>query len=503
MPARFNIHFFDKIDSEAKAYFLGLLGADGCNTAGAITLALIDKDIIETFRLHLESENKIQFRRQSNQIMILGQPSSRKDMYALSLQNKYFVQMANKRGIVPRKSLIYKFPEWMPEELLHHYIRGYYDGDGSISYSWRHENTNLEAKVSLLGTTDFCESVQNKIESLIGIKTSVHLHGKNGITARLNVLGGKPNILKFLDWLYKDATIFLQRKYDKYIDYKTQCEEFFGGKPNFGGHFGCKITKAQKRNILKLYSKNSPISKIANLVSVSESSVNKVLKEFNIKKIKKIPLFKNKELIEKVISMYKNNKKLVDISKILEIGEDTISKILDEANISRERNRKKPKGEEEKEIIRLYIEEDKSVGFLSRKFDRGDQSITNTLKRNGISIKQRPPEYKLIEAEQEELIELYKSGETLKGIGEKFGVSETAVLGYLKRKKVPRKTKRLLEEEKKEVIEKYSNKEVPVKELAQEFKVSKVTILNILKSNNIPLNASSKAGRKPKAHKNL
>lgn len=38
----------------------------------------------------------------------------------------------SKHGCVPNKSLILKFPTTLPNELVNDFIRGYFDGDGSV-----------------------------------------------------------------------------------------------------------------------------------------------------------------------------------------------------------------------------------------------------------------------------------------------------------------------------------------------------------------------------------
>ena len=41
-----NYQFFEKIDSEEKAYFLGFIYSDGCVQSNSVTLKLQKKDII-------------------------------------------------------------------------------------------------------------------------------------------------------------------------------------------------------------------------------------------------------------------------------------------------------------------------------------------------------------------------------------------------------------------------------------------------------------------------
>ena len=61
-----NNHYFDIIDNEHKAYWLGFLYADGCISSNrpTINFTLNDKDInhIKAFKQDIESEHKISVR---------------------------------------------------------------------------------------------------------------------------------------------------------------------------------------------------------------------------------------------------------------------------------------------------------------------------------------------------------------------------------------------------------------------------------------------------------
>ena len=96
------------------------------------------------------------------------------------------------------------------EDLINHFIRGYFDGDGCLCY------TEKTLEVSMIGTYEFLEVVCD----IINIdKKRIYDLNKNKRTSRL-VLSSKKDIENFLNYIYKDANIYLDRKYEKYKNLK-------------------------------------------------------------------------------------------------------------------------------------------------------------------------------------------------------------------------------------------------------------------------------------------
>lgn len=199
-----NENFFDKIDTQEKAYVLGILWADGCNFTqrNLVRLALQSKDrhILDNISKLLESDKPLQF--------VKGR-SGEQDTYALNIINKHMSQVLDKLGMHNAKSLILEFPKWLDKTLYPAFIRGYYDGDGGLS---KKEHTY---RVQIVGTFDMCDSIMEILND-IGIISKIYNTSYNDITKSLYI-GKKDNVKNFLDYIYNDATIYLQRKYDLYI----------------------------------------------------------------------------------------------------------------------------------------------------------------------------------------------------------------------------------------------------------------------------------------------
>ena len=211
-----NDEYFDNIDTQNKAYFLGFLFADGNNCMQKTTISLSlqekDRDILEKLRIDAGSNKPLRFisseRKRNN-----GEGYNYKDKYALTVCNKHWCERLSELGCVPNKSLVLKFPDYLSDEMLPHFIRGYFDRDGCIVDA-KSGNHNI----NLTSTKDFCISVQNIVFNLFGIKSYIYpASNKNGITY-VWTLRKKQDIKTFLDWIYKDAELYLERKYNRYIE---------------------------------------------------------------------------------------------------------------------------------------------------------------------------------------------------------------------------------------------------------------------------------------------
>src|SRR5205085_9225815 len=140
---------FARLDDEATAYWLGFLCADGCNYrrrgCGEVHLVLQKRDIphLERFAAFVGTEKPIR-------------KEARYETYRLSLYSKRMSDDLIRLGCPPRKSWALAFPA-VPGPLVAHFIRGYFDGDGSASMSARFGNPTL----AFFGTAAFLRGVQD------------------------------------------------------------------------------------------------------------------------------------------------------------------------------------------------------------------------------------------------------------------------------------------------------------------------------------------------------
>ena len=209
--------YFDKIDNPNKAYILGFLYADGYNSLEKSTLSIAlqeeDKYILEFMRKELNSEKPLEFLDYSNKC---NNGYHYKNQYRLTIFNKHICETLNKIGMVQNKSLILTFPD-IDESLYSHFIRGYFDGDGSVSFS----ESNSNCIVTITSTIEFCSAIKEILKNTININTGIYnASNKNGIT-KVASISGKFQVEKFGQFIYQNANHYLQRKYDKFVQKYT------------------------------------------------------------------------------------------------------------------------------------------------------------------------------------------------------------------------------------------------------------------------------------------
>ena len=215
MSATNNIRNFEIIDTEEKAYWLGFLYADGSvgSTDNRIELGLAEKDLnhIEKFKEFIGVPNKISYRPQTKSYRYIFKSIPCKEDLI-------------KQGCVPKKSLILKFPteQQVPNYLIKHFIRGYFDGDGWFS------NTSSCFQVGIIGTEDFIKGFLNIIEIQNKNNKIFTVHREDG--AKRYVFSGLNDVTNFLNWIYKDATIYLDRKYNHYLDFINNGSKYHKSK---------------------------------------------------------------------------------------------------------------------------------------------------------------------------------------------------------------------------------------------------------------------------------
>lgn len=200
--------FFDSIDTEHKAYWLGFMYADGFieakrkhgNQKFGISLNSIDIEHLEKFKTDLKSNNPIKIYKGSGY-------NSTGEFAKLLITCQRTVDNLKANGCMEQKTYNLKFPD-IPKHLIRHFIRGYFDGDGCLSY---YVKSKRYYEVSFVGTKDFLTSLMKHFGKELKLST------KDNITYQLK-FGGNIQVKEILDYLYKDSTVYLDRKYEKYLD---------------------------------------------------------------------------------------------------------------------------------------------------------------------------------------------------------------------------------------------------------------------------------------------
>lgn len=218
---RFNENVFDVIDSEEKAYWLGFIYADGSiasHKEGVKARYTFEITLGEEDKEHLDKFNKFM---QYNGNNVKEKPIKYKEetqmYYRWSINNKHLWETLNNYGCTPNKSLTLMFPNesiFTNKSLIRHFIRGYFDGDGCISYK---DKEHQKPNCSVVGTEDFLSKIQKYI-----LNDSVRLvknHGKSNETKAYSISLNKAEAFMYV--LYYKSNIYLNRKYNLFLYFKN------------------------------------------------------------------------------------------------------------------------------------------------------------------------------------------------------------------------------------------------------------------------------------------
>lgn len=228
---------FKRIDTEEKAYFLGQAFGDGYNKGTSpykFSMASINTDI--------EVYKKLQ---QIFPFLKLKFYSSHKNMVYLDCHLKEFCQDLANLGLQSNKTKNdengkFHFPA-ISKDLMHHFIRGFFDADGSAWYPKRYRSRN-NLKIEFgVATPNFLRMLQTVLKEE-GILMKFIIRSKRAGNGKFytsySLLSSSREIsLKFADYIYKDAKIYLQYKHD--LCYRTKIDidnnfELYGACPYCG-----------------------------------------------------------------------------------------------------------------------------------------------------------------------------------------------------------------------------------------------------------------------------
>ena len=196
-------NYFENIDTEEKAYWLGFIAADGNirKDFHKLRIELNIKDI-----RHLEKFREALF----GNMPIKEWVRYKNHSCYIEINSVQMCKDLLKYGITPNKSLSLKIQfDKIPEHLISHLIRGYFDGDGSLNM---YEKDGYEHwEISFIGTKHFLNYIMNFFNKRHTISTC-------GNNFRFNFKKGE-DIKDILDTLYKNATVYLDRKKEKYQEF--------------------------------------------------------------------------------------------------------------------------------------------------------------------------------------------------------------------------------------------------------------------------------------------
>lgn len=199
-----NEHYFDFIDSERKAYFLGWLMADANISiynnqySLKIHISYRDKHIVDDFLSEIKSENKTLYK--NNKLSSTG---NNHESYYVSLTSVHMCKQLMNLGIIPNKTGKEIIPD-IDKSLIPHFIRGFFDGDG-ITGIGRDKRCGFVSNYNML----------KDLLRYINYNLNINICPHHTTPYIYYFLSGKDFSKHLYNYIYKDATIWLKRKRER------------------------------------------------------------------------------------------------------------------------------------------------------------------------------------------------------------------------------------------------------------------------------------------------
>lgn len=193
-----DLTYFNDIDNPNKAYVLGFIYADGCNMRRGLQIGIQerDKDVLEFIQTELKVNNSLHY--------IKPYKSTWSPKYELRIHSVELSQQLTSLGCSPAKSKTLNFPTFLSAHLLPHFLRGYFDGDGSLIYnkgSWRISFTSASQV--------FIEALQSYLKEQ-NLLLNLYVNTKNGC---YSLQSSKQSTVKTLvKFLYTEPDFGMTRK---------------------------------------------------------------------------------------------------------------------------------------------------------------------------------------------------------------------------------------------------------------------------------------------------
>lgn len=220
-PSQGNVHYFDCIDTYAKAYIVGFIAADGAlvkpSRAGSsetliITIKQEDASVLEFIKSEIGNTHKLQ---------TIERPCSYNSNKIIhhkryTLTNSYINNALHKLGIDNNKSTTMKnIITKIPEEFRDAFIIGYFDGDGSVScrdgiFHCAHgDYPDWTLYVSIRGTKEFLTGICEHLNI-----TLTHIRQYDSIPTLS--FASKKDVVRLYK-CYNNLPFFYKRKHDVFL----------------------------------------------------------------------------------------------------------------------------------------------------------------------------------------------------------------------------------------------------------------------------------------------
>jgi intein-encoded DNA endonuclease-like protein len=219
----YNENYFEVIDTEDKAYFLGLIFADGCVTNNpkqhryqlVIKLHKKDVHILENFINSIEGDMDVWC-------------SKKLETCQVHLSGKKIISDLDTLGVVQNKTFSVKYPI-IDEKFENHFLRGFFDGDGCVRINTDKRDGSTRGDLRIVsGSVDMLNKINERMNSLFGTNIN-KLYGPKNKGYKFIGWGGMKDIENIYNGFYLNASFFFKRKkhiFDEVIEIIKNKEKY-------------------------------------------------------------------------------------------------------------------------------------------------------------------------------------------------------------------------------------------------------------------------------------
>jgi hypothetical protein len=283
-----NETYFDIIDTEEKAYWLGFLYADGyireskSGNSLCLKLGQLDIEHLELFKKCVGSSHKITLGTSKTKSKTGKEYVSH--MATFNIYSKRIVESIKKQGFHSRKTFTIEKPN-LKEEYYRHFIRGYFDGDGCCYINERNDGCIVINYNIACASPNFKQFIIEELN-----KHSIDTTCQTSLT--IDILRGQ-SAIKFFNYLYNDSTIYLKRKKEK----GEKFVEYFNKKKELGIYcFQDDYVHTERDwsdediNIVKEHINKIPLKYLSFsiLPNKNKNQIHRLCKKLNIKNDKRM-----------------------------------------------------------------------------------------------------------------------------------------------------------------------------------------------------------------------
>jgi hypothetical protein len=288
--------FFKTIDSQEKAYWLGFLYADGAIGCDGVVVNLQwrDRDHLQKFLDCLHSNHNV-----IKQVFYDKKYEKFRTRARIVISSRSMMRDLTNKGCPQRKTNTIRWPseDIVPECLLTHFFRGYFDGDGCV-------HNGKTKYVSVLSNYKFCEKMQLWLMNSCSLDKTKIIPHKGTWAVHYS---GINQVSKIYYLIYDNSMVSLSRK-------ETHFESFVLAKEDIGEKQNNKLSDSNIKEIILDYKNGCGIKQISNDHNISENYLYKLLAKNN--SVLRENHKKHTIDAQKIIGLYNSNLKMGEVRRL-------------------------------------------------------------------------------------------------------------------------------------------------------------------------------------------